>query len=93
MEKKERTLLEKARKLRDEYVRENGREPDCASCQIKYLDDDATLEVVISLYDNTPEDWDDDDIFYYTSGIESLCSLAVEGPGEDFVLTDIYEML
>lgn len=90
---KTKTLLETAQELREEYVREYGREPDCAWCEIKYLDDDTTIEVTISLYDNTPDGWEDDDIFYYTSGIESLCSLAEEGPGEDFVLTNIYEML
>lgn len=81
----------KARKLHESFVKSNGVEPVCASCGIRYLDDYSTFEDTIALMDCTPEGWNDDDIFFYVSSLNELCELA-EDNGEDFVITDIYEL-
>lgn len=88
-------LTKNAQTLYTKFLKENnGNEPVCASCLIEYKDDKSTLEVNIALYDQTPEGWDDDDIFFYTSGIQDLCSLADDDEnGEDFVIAEIFELL
>lgn len=88
-ETKKQKLLRKANALVASFVRMFGTQPSCATCEIEYKDDNTKLAVMISLYDQTPNGWKDDDIFYYTSGVNDLCSLADEQTGEDFILTDI----
>lgn len=58
------------------FVERNGREPEYSECQIVWKDtgDDRRVTIKLSLGIN-----DDDNVFYYCNGIESLKSLVEYG--------------
>ena len=64
-----------------------GSEPLYVWCVIKFTDNGSTIEDVIKLSSDAAED--DDDVFYFCNGIESLKGLTRRGTGEDFVVIDI----
>lgn len=69
----------------DTFVKENGKEPHYASCEIVWKDTNDYYDVKIQLSNDTGED---DDIFFYCSSLNGLKSLATFG-GEDFIVTEI----
>lgn len=80
-----------------EFVKKNGKEPEYVECQIVWKDtgDDRRTTIKLSLSIN---DDDNDNVFYYCNGIESLKSLVEYGVGDIFrgVMDesgDVYEIL
>lgn len=71
-----------------EFVKKNGKEPEYAECQIVWKDtgDDQRTTIKLSLSIN---DDDNDNVFYYCNGIESLKSLVEYGVGE-FIVIDCW---
>ncbi len=82
------SLIAKMQEAFNEYIKEYGKEPNVADCQIIWLDDGKSCEVNIQLsVDSNPET--DDKIFFYCNGLSDLESLTTPG-GEDFIVTDFY---
>ncbi len=82
------SLIAKIQEAFDEYIKENGKEPNVADSQITWQDDENTCDVNIQLsVDSNPET--DDRIFFYCDGLNDLKSLTTPG-GEDFIVTDFY---
>lgn len=71
-----------------EFVKKNGKEPEYVECQIVWKDtgDDRGTTIKLSLSIN---DDDNDNVFYYCNGIESLKSLVEYGVGE-FIVIDCW---
>lgn len=71
-----------------EFVKKNGEEPEYVECQIVWKDtgDDRRTTIKLSLSIN---DDDNDNVFYYCNGIESLRSLVEYGVGE-FIVIDCW---
>ena len=69
----------------DEFVKNNGKEPHYANCEIVWKDTDGSQEVKIQLSGDTGED---DDMFFYCQSLNGLKSLAAFGC-EDFIVTEI----
>lgn len=71
-----------------EFVKKNGEEPEYVECQIVWKDtgDDQRTTIKLSLSIN---DDDNDNVFYYCNGIESLKSLVEYGVGE-FIVIDCW---
>lgn len=71
-----------------EFVKKNGKEPEYVECQIVWKDtgDDQRTTIKLSLSIN---DDDNDNVFYYCNGIESLKSLVEYGVGE-FIVIDCW---
>jgi hypothetical protein len=70
-----------------EYKRIHKEEPSYAFCAIIFTDDDNSLQDVPFKLSEDAES-DDDDVFFYCSGVEDLKSLA-EFPGNDFIITGL----
>lgn len=70
------------------FVKKNGKEPEYVECQIVWKDtgDDQRTTIKLSLSIN---DDDNDNVFYYCNGIESLKSLVEYGVGE-FIVIDCW---
>lgn len=73
------------------FVKKNGKEPEYVECQIVWKDtgDDQRTTIKLSLSIN---DDDNDNVFYYCNGIESLKSLVEYGVGE-FIVIDCWSFL
>lgn len=71
-----------------EFVKKNGEEPEYVECQIVWKDtgDDRGTTIKLSLSIN---DDDNDNVFYYCNGIESLKLLVEYGVGE-FIVIDCW---
>lgn len=78
-------IQEEIQKEFDEFVKNNGKEPHYANCEIVWKDTDGSQEVKIQLSGDTGED---DDIFFYCQSLNGLKSLATFGC-EDFIVTEI----
>lgn len=71
-----------------EFCKEHGHEPRYAYCEIEWLDDHETCEVVFKLSCDTDES-EDDKIFFYCNSVKDLMSMTEEG-SQDFIITEIY---
>lgn len=71
-----------------EFCEENGHEPRYAYCEIEWLDDHETCEVVFKLSCDADKS-EDDKIFFYCNSVRDLQSMTEKGT-EDFVITDIH---
>ena len=83
----------KAFRLIQKFRMEHKEDPTYANVQIHYKDTEEgeCFEDTIKL--NNEEDKDDDQIFFYASGVSDFLCLFKEDNGEDFVLTDIFNVL
>lgn len=71
----------------DTFVKENGKEPAYAVCDIVWKDNNDLESVKIQLSaDSNPDE--DDDFFFYCNGLNDLKSLCDFG-SEDFIVTEI----
>ena len=82
---------EEVKEMYDKYMKKYGCEPDYAYCSMMYLDDKTTTEGTIKLYDSYNEE-EDDNVFYYCSGVNDLLSLMDKGC-EDFIVIHVDEFL
>ncbi len=81
-------LITKMQEAFEEYIKENGKAPNVANCQITWLDDGNTCDVNIQLsVDSNPET--DDNIFFYCNDLNDLQSFTIPGV-EDFIVTDFH---
>ena len=73
----------------DAFVKRNGSEPRCVSCEIVGKDTNDYYDVKIQLSSDTGEE---DDIFFYCNSLNELKSLTTFGV-EDFIVTEINSFL
>lgn len=71
------------------FVEKNGKEPEYAWCQVVWKDTGENKRTIIKLSTTIVDD-DEEDVFYYCNGIESLKSLTEYTPDHTFIMTDCW---
>lgn len=84
-------LTTQIRKAWQKYKKENGEAPLFALCKVKYREDDSETQdsLSIKLKENVIKS-EDDDIFYYCSGLDDFISLCENGT-LDFIIARFEE--
>lgn len=74
-----------------EFVERTGREPEWVECQIVWKETGDDQRVTIKLSSGISDD-DDNNVFYYCNGIESLKLLTEYTPYHTFIITDCWNL-
>lgn len=78
------------REAYDSSIRdEDNTYPDIAEVTVRYKDTGDEMDCNISLLPIMETKVSDDEVFFYTEGIDGLVALTAEDNGEDFIVTDI----
>lgn len=85
-----RILQQKINKLSDEYIRQNHKSPKYAKCDVYFLDSGDWYPVKVKLSSDLDED--DDSVFFYFNSLDALKN-HIPQSGEDFIITDIHELI
>lgn len=80
-------LIQKIRESYDEFVNNEGVEPDYVECEICFCDTNETFEGKIALTCDSTEF--DEEIFFFCNSIEDAISF-VDDNVEDFRIVDCY---
>ena len=77
----------------NEYLSDKKQSPLYALVGVQFKGEDLHEDFIIKLvsdYNETTPEWEDEQIFYYCNGIEELKELCDEDNGEDFFVTDFF---
>lgn len=80
-------MINIAKKRYAEFIKEYGKEPTYAKCDVSF-DDGSMMYVTIKLSCDYNED-EDDYVFFYCNGLNDFLSLYDEDSGQDFHISGI----